>query len=376
MDERVRFIAGLQSGLGMAEACRSYGVSRKTGYKWLERYKVGGPSGLEERSRAPHRMPWAIEDEMQELLIAARCQHPSWGPRKLLAWLERRHRGRHFPAPSSVGDLLRRRGLVKPRRRRRRVQPRVARPGRYDAPNATWCADFKGWFRTGDGERCDPLTISDGYSRFVLGCHIVERPTLEHVQPQFERVFVEYGLPTAIRTDNGPPFASTGLGGLSRLAVWWLRLGITPDRIEPGRPEQNGRHERFHKTLKAETASPPASTPAAQQRRFDRFTREYNEDRPHESLADDTPADLYSPSRRSFPRTLPDVDYPAGCLVRSIHTAGTLKWRGGQIYVSEALIGQRVGLEPIDNDQWLIRFASLPLAVLDNRSRTPLLRRI
>jgi transposase InsO family protein len=251
MDERVRFIAGLQSGLGMAEACRSYGVSRKTGYKWLERYKVGGPSGLEERSRAPHRMPWAIEDEMQELLIAARCQHPSWGPRKLLAWLERRHRGRHFPAPSSVGDLLRRRGLVKPRRRRRRVQPRVARPGRYDAPNATWCADFKGWFRTGDGERCDPLTISDGYSRFVLGCHIVERPTLEHVQPQFERVFVEYGLPTAIRTDNGPPFASTGLGGLSRLAVWWLRLGITPDRIEPGRPEQNGRHERFHKTLKA-----------------------------------------------------------------------------------------------------------------------------
>jgi transposase InsO family protein len=321
-------------------------------------------------------MPWAIEDEMQELLIAARCQHPSWGPRKLLAWLERRHRGRHFPAPSSVGDLLRRRGLVKPRRRRRRVQPRVARPGRYDAPNATWCADFKGWFRTGDGERCDPLTISDGYSRFVLGCHIVERPTLEHVQPQFERVFVEYGLPDGHPHRQRPAirFYRSRRTLSSRCLVAEARHHAGSHRT--GRPEQNGRHERFHKTLKDETASPPASTPAAQQRRFDRFTREYNEDRPHESLADDTPADLYSPSRRSFPRTLPDVDYPAGCLVRSIHTAGTLKWRGGQIYVSEALIGQRVGLEPIDNDQWLIRFASLPLAVLDNRSRTPLLRRI
>jgi transposase InsO family protein len=376
MDERVRFIAGLRSGLGMAEACRSYGVSRKTGYKWLERYKLDGPSGLEERSRAPHRMPWAIDDDMQELLIAARCRHPTWGPRKLLAWLERRHRGRLFPAASSVGDLLRRRGFVKPRRRRRQIPPRVARPGRFDAPNATWCADFKGWFRTSDGKRCDPLTISDGYSRFIVGCHIVERPTLEHVQPQFERAFIEYGLPNAIRTDNGPPFASTGLGGLSRLAVWWLRLGITPDRIDPGRPDQNGRHERFHKTLKAETASPPASTHTAQQRRFDRFTREYNEDRPHESLADDTPADLYAQSPRSFPRALPDVEYPADYLVRSIHTAGTLKWKGSQLYVSEALIGQRVGLEPIADDQWLIYFAALPLAVLDNRPKTAFLRPI
>jgi putative transposase len=376
MDERVRFIAGLASGLGMGEACRSYGISRKTGYKWLERYKLGGPSGLEERSRAPHRMPWAIDQEMQELLVDARCRHPSWGPRKLLAWLERRHRDRQFPAPSSVGDLLRRRGLVKPRRRRRQVPPRVARPGRFDAPNATWCADFKGWFRTGDGTRCDPLTISDGFSRFILGCHIVERPTLEHVQLRFERAFAEYGLPKAIRTDNGPPFASSGLGGLSRLAVWWLRLGITPDRIEPGRPDQNGRHERFHKTLKAETAAPPASTLAAQQRRFNRFTREYNEERPHESLADETPAAFYSPSRRSLPRTLPQVEYPAAYLVRSIHTAGTLKWRGSQIYVSETLIGQRVGLKPIDDDQWLIHFATLPLAVLDDRSKAAFLRPI
>jgi hypothetical protein len=223
-----------------------------------------------------------VEDEMQELLIAARCQHPSWGPRKLLAWLERRHRGRHFPAPSSVGDLLRRRGLVKPRRRRRRVQPRVARPGRYDAPNATWCADFKGWFRTGDGERCDPLTISDGYSRFVLGCHIVERPTLEHVQPQFERVFVEYGLPTAIRTDNGPPFASTGLGGLSRLAVWWLRLGITPDRIEPGAPSRMGDTSAFtrrSRTRRLRRCIDPRSTAAT----IRSLHTEYNEDR-HTSL--------------------------------------------------------------------------------------------
>lgn len=376
MDERLRFIAGLRSGLGMGEACRSYGISRKTGYKWLERYKAEGPSGLEERSRAPHRMPWAIDDEMVELLVDARCHHPSWGPRKLLAWLERRHKGRSFPAASSVGDLLRRRGLVKARRRRHHVPPHVSRPGLYDKPNATWCADFKGWFRTGDGKRCDPLTISDGHSRFILGCRIVQRPTLEFVQEQFERIFREKGLPDAIRTDNGPPFASTGLGGLSRLAVWWLKLGIRPDRIEPGKPEQNGRHERFHKTLKAETASPPAATPRSQQRRFDRFTCEYNEERPHEAIANDTPASRYSASKRLYPRTLPEIEYPSGHLVRSIHTAGTLKWHGTQVYVSETLIGEKVGLEPIENDQWLIRFATLPLAILDNRTRTAVLRRI
>ena len=271
--------------------------------------------------------------------------------------------------------LLRRRNLVKSRRRRHRVPPHVSRPGRYDKPNATWCADFKGWFRTGDGRRCDPLTISDGHSRFILGCRIVERPTFEYVRQQFERVFQENGLPDAIRTDNGPPFASTGLGGLSRLAVWWLKMGITPDRIEPGKPEQNGRHERFHKTLKAETASPPAGTPSSQQRRFDRFTREYNEDRPH-ALGNDTPSSRYAPSRRPYPNTLPDLVYPANHLVRSIRTAGTIKWHGSQIYVSETLVGECVGLEPIDEDQWLIRFASLPLAILDNRPRTAVLRRI
>jgi putative transposase len=243
---------------------------------------------------------------------------------------------------------------VKARRRRQRVPPHVSRPGRYDKPNATWCADFKGWFRTRDGTRCDPLTISDGHSRFILACRIVERPTFEY----------------------GPPFASTGLGGLSRLAIWWLKLGITPDRIEPGKPEQNGRHERFHKTLKAETASPPAATPRSQQRRFDRFTLEYNEDRPHEALADDTPASHYSPSPRSYPRALPQIEYPAGQLVRSIRSNGNFKWHGRLIFVSETLVGERIGLEPIDNDQWLVRFATLRLAVLDHRPREPILRRI
>ena len=376
MDERVRFIAGLHSGLGMGEACQSYGISRKTGYKWLERYKVEGPAGLAERSRAPHRMPWAIDDETAEMLIDARCRHPSWGPRKLLAWLERRHRSRQFPAASSVGELLRRRGLVKSRNRRPRASPHVSRPGRFDEPNDTWCADFKGWFRTGDGKRCDPLTISDGHSRYVLGCQIVKRPTYVHVQAQFKRIFEEHGLPVAIRTDNGPPFASTGAGGLSRLAIWWLKLGITPDRIEPGRPEQNGRHERFHKTLKAGTASPPASNPTSQQRRFDRFIREYNEERPHEALDNDTPASRYSSSPRPYPRSLPDIEYPAEYLVRSIRLRGNLKWRGHLVFVSESLAGERVGLEPLDNDQWLLHFASLPLGVLDNRPRTPVLRRL
>jgi len=252
----------------------------------------------------------------------------------------------------------------------------VSRPGLFDSPNATWCADFKGWFRTNDGQRCDPLTISDGCTRFVLRCQIVERPILEPVKAQFERAFQEYGLPAAIRTDNGPPFASTGVGGLSRLAIWWIRLGIAPDRIEPGKPQQNGRHERFHRTLKAETASPPANNPSAQQRRFDRFLHEYNTERPHEALGNRTPAALYKASPRPYRRELPEVEYPPHYLVRSVHTAGTIKWEGRQIWLSDTLVGQQVALEPIDNDRWLIRFSTIPLAVLDNRLRIPAITRV
>lgn len=371
MDERIQFIAALLKGMRMGEACRGFGISRKSGYKWLERYKTLGPQGLEDRSRAPLHTPWAISEGMAELLIDARCRHPTWGPRTLIDWLAKHHPGKRFPAPSTVGELFRRRGMVKPRRRRRRCPPHTARPALYDRPNATWCADFKGWFRVRDGRRCDPLTISDGHSRFLLCCQTVERPSLTNVRAQFERVFREYGLPDAIRTDNGPPFASTGLGGLSRLAVWWLKLGITPDRIEPAKPQQNGRHERMHRTLKAETAKPPAASLRAQQRRFDRFRQEYNEERPHQALGGDPPSSRFSPSRRTYPTREPTVEYPSHFAVRSVRTDGTIKWNSTHVYVSQALVGEPVGLWNFEQDRWMLHFSTLRLGVMDNRLREP-----
>src|SRR4051812_17187165 len=259
MDERLRFIATLsESGLEMSEACRLFGVSRKTGYKWLERYKTHGPSGLEDRSRAPKTTPWALGQEVADLLVEARRKHPTWGPRKILDWLRPQHRGLELPAASTVGDLFRRSGLVQSRRRRRKVENQGTPLAHVKAPNDGWCADFKGHFRVGDGQRCDPLTVTDAFSRFLLCCEGMERPTTEYVWPAFETTFREYGLPAAIRTDNGPPFASRGLGGLSRLSVRWVRLGIRLERIKPGNPQQNGRHERMHRTLKAEVVRPPA----------------------------------------------------------------------------------------------------------------------
>jgi putative transposase len=233
-------------------------------------------------------------------------------------------------------------------------------------PNDGWCADFKGHFRVGDGQRCDPLTVTDGFSRFLLCCQGLNEPTTEGVRPLFEATFRKYGLPRAIRTDNGPPFATAAPGGLSRLSVWWVRLGIRLERIEPGKPQQNGRHERMHRTLKAETVVPPAANLLSQQRRFNSFQREYNQERPHEALGGRTPADLYLPSARVFPSKLPDVEYPGHFEVRMVRHNGTIKWRGSHPYVSDALIGEPVGLEAVDNDKWLLRFSNIPLAIIDD----------
>jgi putative transposase len=369
MDERVRFIAAVAGGrLGMTEACRIFGVSRKTGYKWLERYKTAGPRGLEDQSRAPKTTPWALSEEDAERLVQARRGHPTWGPRKILAWMRRREPTMELPAASTVGDLFRRRGLVKARRRVRRLERQSTPLAHMQAPNDGWCADFKGHFLVGDRQRCDPLTITDGFSRYLLCCQAVT-PTTEYVWTTFDATFKEFGLPAAMRTDNGPPFSSRALGGLSRLSVRWVRLGIRLERIVPGRPQQNGRHERMHKTLKADTVWPPASDLKQQQRRFDRFRREYNEERPHEALDDQCPAELYSPSLRPYPRKLPEVEYPGHMQVRMVRTDGTIQWRGSNLYVSEALIGEPVGLEEVGNDKWLMHFGPLSLAILDETSR-------
>ena len=311
MDERVKFVAAmLEAEESFLELCERFGISRKQGYKWKERYELGGVEALADRSRAPHSHPHAVSSDVAELVVAARRKHPTWGPRKLLVLLGRHHPRVQLPAASTVGDILRKRGLVGKRRRIRRSDPYASRLGPYDASNRVWCADFKGHFGVGE-RRCHPLTISDGFSRYLLCCKALPRPLSQPVQRTFERTFREYGLPDAIRTDNGAPFSTLAPGGLSRLAIWWIRLGIRPERIMPGRPDQNGRHERMHRTLKAETARPPQRSLRAQQNRFDRFRDEFNDVRPHEALGQATPASLYRPADRAFPSVLPELEYPA-----------------------------------------------------------------
>src|SRR5712692_4809102 len=285
MEEKLRFVFEYDaSERTMTELCQHYGISRETGYIWLRRYRATGVAGLVERSRAAQRHPHQTPEDIERMVLDLRQAHMRWGPRKLKRVLQRDEPGRVWPATSTIGALLQREGLVVARRKRTRTAPYSAPLAHADEANRVWCADFKGWFRTGDGERIDPLTISDAYSRYLLRCQAVEKTDTQRARAIFEAAFREYGMPAAIRTDNGAPFATRALAGLSRLAVWWIKLGIVPERIEAGHPEQNGRHERMHRTLKQETADPPAANRRKQQRALDRFRQEYNEVRPHEAL--------------------------------------------------------------------------------------------
>jgi len=370
MSERVKFIAAyLEYEASFTDLCQDFGVSRKTGYKWIRRYEAEGPSALEERSRAPHAHPNAVPADIVQAILSIRHRHPRWGPRKLQVILKRQQRRIVLPAASTIGDLLKRHGLVRKRRRIRRSSPYGDRLRQYDAPNAVWCADFKGCFWVG-GERCHPLTLSDGYSRYLLRCRALRRPLHRCAQRVFESAFTEYGLPRAIRTDNGPPFSTLAPGGLSRLAVWWIRLGIRPERILPGRPDQNGRHERMHSTLKAETARPPRSSFTAQQRAFDRFQIEYNDERPHEALGQQVPASLYRPSLRPYPRRLPEPEYPAHFETRLAYPNGVISFGAAQWYVSACLAGELVGLEPGEDGRWRVHFGCVPIGFVDLRQAT------
>jgi transposase InsO family protein len=304
-----------------------------------------------------------------ERLIAAKRGHLRWGPKKLVAWLQAQDPQVHWPAPSTAGDILRRAGLVRRRLGRRRSAPWGHPFATAAAPNDVWAIDLKGWFRTGDGVRCDPLTVADAATRYLLVCQGLRQPRGPEVRRVLERAFREYGLPWAIRTDNGPPFASTGLGGLSRLSVWWVKLGILPERIAPGHPEQNGRLERLHRTLKAETASPPQATWQSQQRAFDAFRRLYNEERPHEALGQRPPATVYGPSSRPYPPRLREPEYGSTMVVRRVRSNGEIKWRGGLLYLSEALRGEPVGLHQHDERYWTVHYGPLQIALMDDHAR-------
>ena len=366
VDQRKELIARCRSGEeSIAWICRELEISRQTAYKFLKRYEETGEEGLADLSRAPHHRPGAMREGIAERILEARRKHPRWGPRKLRADLVRQDEAEKWPSASSIGDLLKREGLVAGRRKRARVPPYGAPLQHADTPNRVWCADFKGWFRCGDGKRCDPLTATDACSRFLLRCRAVEKTDGPHVRSVFEVMFQEYGLPDAIRTDNGPPFASGAPGGLSRLAMWWMQLGIRHERIDPGCPQQNGRHERMHQTLKQETASPPKGSLKRQQEAFQAFEREYNYERPHEALQYRTPAEVYRRSQRAYPARLPDLEYPPGAHLRWVSQQGSVKWKNKRTFLSEVLARQAVGLIELEEDYFEVYYGPILIGWMD-----------
>jgi len=371
MDQRVRLIGDWLSGMfTKTDLSKSYGVSRPTVYKWLGRYEAEGIEGLSEHSSAPHH-PWnQTATWIEERLIKAKIKRPRWGPRKLIARLKEIEPWVAWPAVSTAGEILKREGLVKPRRRKRRVAPYTEPFKACNGPNRVWSSDFKGHFKTQDKRWCYPLTISDNYSRCLLTCRGLLRPTFMETQGWFEWVFREYGLPEAIRTDNGVPFASVALGGLAGLSIWWIKLGIRPERIQAGHPEQNGRHERMHRTLKDETARPPKANRRVQQVAFNRFKKEYNEQRPHEGLGMKTPASYYQVSARAFPNKLEEVSYDEGFQVRRVRHNGEIKWQGRLIYLSETLAKEPVGLKNTAEGMWELYFSFYKLGEYNEREKS------
>jgi transposase InsO family protein len=365
LDQKMRFVADcLRAEEPMTVLCERYGISRQTGHVLRRRYLSEGLAGLEERSRAPHRHGHATGAQAVARLIELRKRKPYWGPKKLLAILAQREPQLALPCASTAAEILRREGLSQPRRRRRRPLTTDRPFAAVEAPNDAWCIDFKGWFRTGDGRRCDPLTVTDAFSRYLLSVRIVE-PVTEAVEAEMDRLFQAHGLPAAIRSDNGPPFASSGAGGLTRLSARWARMGIALERIWPGQPQQNGRHERMHGTLKQQACEPPSSDAARQQARFDAFRQEFNHERPHEALGQRAPASLYRPSATRFEEPPGDPTYRPDEQLRRVRTSGEIRWNGTLQFVSEAIIGQTVGISRRSDGHWLVRYADVPIGLID-----------
>jgi transposase InsO family protein len=368
--ERISVLNDYDSGVfTVAELARRYGVSRETIYVWKRRRDAGGDARwFEDGSHAVLACPHATSPKVGAAIIAVRERFPHFGPKKIRAWLMRDQPHVVWPACSTMGDILKRAGLIEAARRERRpiAQGEIA-PANL-APNSEWATDFKGWFRIRNGRRCDPLTVTDTASRYLIATRIVA-PTTLGVKSAFEEIFGCYGLPDRVRSDNGSPFGSTGAGGLSSLSVWFLKLGIEPCHISPGRPQENGRHERMHRTMKAHTTATPASTMAEQQARFDAFRRHYNRERPHEALDQTPPSTHWKPSFRPMPTRIEEPWYDADHEVRRVNGKGYLKWRNELIFIGEALAGEAVGIIEIDEGCYLVRFCSRDLGVLNRDLR-------
>lgn len=368
MEERIRMLSEYESGnWSVSELCRRHGVCRDTFYEWRKRKQAGDTEWFRDRSHAPLHCRQTTDEAIAAKVIAARRRFPYLGPRKLVAVLDREAPAIAWPAASTIGAILKRAGLVSPVKRRRRPLDQQ-RPACTPAtkPNDEWSVDFKGWFRTRDQQRVDPLTVTDNVCRFLIELRITA-PTIEGVRPCFERAFREYGLPRRIRCDNGSPFGSRGAGGLTKLSVWWMKLGVTPHYIRPASPQENGRHERMHRTLKAQTSAPPASSPREQQRRFDAFRRHYNQERPHEALGQRPPAEFYSASPRAMPTNLEDPWYDANHQVRRVRSTGEIKWKGEFIFISEALVDELVGIVELETGDHVVRFCDLDVGLINRR---------
>jgi transposase InsO family protein len=369
MDERVGFIAHHASrSWTLTELCEHYGISRKTGYKWLGRYREGGVAGLAERSSAPLVHGRGTPEAVAEAIVGLRLERPNWGPRKIVARLAAQRPEIAWPAASTAGEILKRAGLVCSRRLKRRAPPRQNGLTVPLAANHVWGVDHKGWIRLGDGKRAEPLTVTDAFSRYLVCVSATASTSQDEARPIFERAFCEHGLPEVIRSDNGAPFASTGVTGLTGLSAWWIKLGIRHERIDPGRPQQNGRHERFHLTL-LEAMRPPPANRAEQIERFAAFARDYNEERPHEALGQKPPAHFYQRSPRAMPDRLPEPDYPAEAAVRKVRSNGEIKWQGELFHICSALAGEAVAVEETEAGAWQVRFFDVPIGVIDARNR-------
>ena len=364
MDLRIQLIQDYREGHSISALAEMYEVARKTVYKWLERHDAAGVAGLADRSRTPHASPRQVSNEVIEHIVAAR-QRWNWGPRKLRVKLVQAHPDILWPVESTIGEVLKRAGLTHRRKLRVRTPPYVQPFASVEAANQTWCADFKGWFRTADGTRCDPLTITDAHSRYLLQCHITPKTDTIHVAALFDAAFRENGLPLVIHTDNGVPFASRAPGGLSRVSMRWVKLGIVPERSRPASPQDNGRHERMHSTLKQATLKPPERNARRQQESFDRFQQEYNHERPHEALGDRTPASCYTPSCRQMPRRVPELEYGDDVIVRRISQQGSLKMSGERSFVGEIFAHEWLGLRALDERYFEVLYGPMTIGYLD-----------
>lgn len=369
MNEKVQFVSDyLSNYFPFTELCDRYGISRKTGYKWIDRYNHSGPEALLDQSRRPHHSPNKTPDVIQQELLSLRSRHPFWGPKKLIWRIKRDHPDWHLPARSTASLILKRNGCVKKRRKSMKRHHPGKSFGLVTAPNDTWALDFKGHFKTKDGIYCYPLTLTDQYSRYLLACDGLFSTKHPPVKQILKRTFEIYGLPTRIRSDNGGPFASISLGRLSRLSIWWIRLGVMPELIELGHPEQNGIHERMHRTLKQETVIPPAKNLKEQQERFNHFRNEFNYERPHEGIDMQPPADVYKPSFSPMPKKLPQIEYPDHFEIRLVSKNSGIKWKKKRVLVSHLLAGEYVGLEEVDYGLWNVYFGPVWLGRLCERT--------